>query len=267
MYLPNLSELQRIVKRVASNILKIKSSNIEHKIKLDGSSVTTVDQTIQDNLLSILREKWPNFGFIGEEMDHEDQIKTCQQSISGYWVLDPLDGTTNFISGFHFYGISLALVIDGYPVLAVVYDPIGDECFYAEKGNGAYMNGTRLSACSEKLLSNCIANIDYKRLVGDLATRLVRAPPYRSQRNLGASVLEWCWLAAGRFQLYLDGGQQLWDFSAGYLILMESGGAATSLSGRPLDCSQLKKRSVVAAVNADLLTLWLDWITMGSGVQ
>jgi len=129
------------------------------------------------------------------------------------------------------------------------------------------VNGVRLCACSEKTLTNCIANVDYKRLVGELAARLARSPPYRSQRNLGASVLEWCWLAAGRFQLYLHGGQKLWDFSAGYLILLESGGAATSLSGQSLDCSKLRKRSVVAAVNADLLALWVDWINANSSVQ
>jgi fructose-1,6-bisphosphatase/inositol monophosphatase family enzyme len=80
-------------------------------------------------------------------------------------------------------------------------------------------------------------------------------------------VLEWCWLAAGRIQLYLHGGQKLWDFAAGYLILLEAGGAATTLSGMPLDCSKLRKRSVVAAVNKDLLDQWEEWINTNSEIS
>ena len=90
----------------------------------------------------------------------------------------------------------------------------------------------------------------------------MQSPPYRSQRNLGASVLEWCWLAAGRVQLYLHGGQKLWDFAGGNLILTESGGAATSLSGVPLDCGSLRKRSVVAAISPELLEQWASWLNI-----
>jgi len=80
MDIPTLPELQQIVKSAAGNILRIQSSGVEHKTKPDGSLVTAVDQTIQDKLLALLYERWPNFGFIGEEMAHEDQVKTCRQS-------------------------------------------------------------------------------------------------------------------------------------------------------------------------------------------
>ena len=135
------------------------------------------------------------------------------------------------------------------------------------RGEGAWLNGERLHCPESDSLGSCIANIDYKRLVGDLASQLVRCPPYRSQRNLGSSVLEWCWLATGRIQLYLHGGQKLWDFAAGYLILLEAGGAATSLSGLPLDCSLLRKRSVIAAVNEPLLKKWVAWIDANSEIS
>ena len=156
----------------------------------------------------------------------------------------------------------MALVVKGQPRLAVVYDPVRKECFSARAGGGAFMNGNRITCNQTLALNACIANVDYKRLVGELAERLVRSPPYRSQRNLGSSVLEWCWLAAGRVQLYLHGGQKLWDFAAGYLILTEAGGAATTLSGGALDCASLKKRSVVAAVNPELLSQWSSWINI-----
>ena len=235
--------------------------------KADGSWVTECDRRMQDQLLAKLHHRWPQYGFIGEEMNHTDQVAVCDHSGEGYWVIDPLDGTTNFTSGFLFYGVSLALVVDGAAQLGVVFDPVRGECFCAQDGRGAYLNQQPL-ACSAtaRRLGECIAIVDYKRLVGDLAEQLVRSPPYRSQRNLGSSVLEWCWLAAGRAQLYLHGGQKLWDFAAGYLILTEAGGAATSLSGKPLDCARLRKRSVVAAVNPDLLALWDYWINTNSAV-
>ncbi len=236
-------------------------------VKADGSWVTDVDQRIQDALGADLRRRWPQYGFIGEEMPHAEQAAVCRLAGAGYWVLDPLDGTTNFTAGLQFYGVSLALVIGGAARLGVVFDPVRGECFAAQQGRGAYRNRRRL-ACSPpgapRVLGDCIAVVDYKRLVGDLTTQLVRKPPYRSQRNFGSSALEWCWLAAGRFHLYLHGGQKLWDFAAGHLILSEAGGAATSLSGAALNCAKLRKRSVVAAANIDLLRHWGEWIEANS---
>ena len=234
--------------------------------KPDGGWVTDIDRQIQTHLLADLRARWPQYGFIGEEMTHADQVAECAQSRAGYWVLDPLDGTTNYTAGFLFYGVSLALVVDGQARLGVVYDPVRDECFCAEVGRGAFLNERRLTCPPTAALHKCIAIVDYKRLVGDLAAQLVRAPPFRSQRNLGASALEWCWLAAGRAHLYLHGGQKLWDFAAGHLILNEAGGAATSLSRLPLDAARLRKRSVVAAVNPTLLARWNEWINANSTV-
>ena len=264
--IPDRLTIIDIVKDAATVIMSLRKGDLIAETKPDGSLVTAVDQEIQRQLKRILMAKWPEYGFIGEEMRHVDQVKACTQSEHGYWVLDPLDGTTNFTAGFLFFGVSLALIIDSLPVLAVTYDPVRDECFSAQLGKGAFLNGQPMTCPVTKDLSDCVANVDYKRLVVDLSTRLVRCPPYRSQRNLGSSVLEWCWLADGRIQLYLHGGQKIWDFSAGFLILREAGGAATSLSGLPLDCSNLRKRSIVAAVNQHLLTQWVEWIDANSNI-
>ena len=257
---PKLVELCQLVKEVASTIPVLRSGRVDHLVKLDGSFVTEVDHQLQVSLVEALRSKWPQYGAVGEEMEYEEQLDQIRSGDSGYWILDPLDGTTNFISGFLFFGISLALAVDGQTRFAVVYDPMRDECFSAEQGKGAYLNGVRLANTGMKKMEDCIANVDYKRLTKELASNLVRCPPYRSQRNLGSSVLEWCWLASGRIQLYLHGGQKLWDFAAGHLILVESGGIATSISGNPLECDKLRKRSVVAATTPELLSVWKAWI-------
>ena len=262
--LPPIREVSDLVKGVANSVLSSLQGNFGTEVKLDGSLVTMVDHQIQEEIQGQLKRNWPQFGFVGEEMEHHEQVLVTQLASDGYWILDPLDGTTNFTSGFLFYGVSLALVVDGSPRLAVIYDPIRNECFSAREGGGAYLNGIVLKPRQYSSLGECIANVDYKRLVGDLAAQLVRCPPYRSQRNLGSSVLEWSWLAAGRFQLYLHGGQKLWDFCAGYLILKEAGGSAKSLRGEPIDCGSLRKSSVVAAGNTQLLSQWGEWIRMNS---
>ena len=259
---PSRLELCSVVKNAAASVDNLHIGGAKPREKRDGSYVTSVDQTLQNALLAVLAERWPQYGAIGEEMEHSDQVSICESSRQGYWVIDPLDGTTNFTSGFLCFGISVALVIAGKSRLAVIFDPVRNECFSAEAGEGAYLNDIKMVCNQTQRLGECIANVDYKRLVSELAVRLVHSPPYRSQRNLGSSVLEWCWLAAGRIQLYLHGGQKLWDFAAGYLILGEAGGAATSLSGKPLDCASLKKRSVVAAVNPALLSQWSSWINI-----
>ncbi len=230
------------------------------KTKFDGSFVTELDQRLQESILSACMDRWPQYDVLGEEMDHSNQVRVCSSDSPGFWVLDPLDGTTNFIAGFPFFGVSLALIIRGEPKLAIVYDPVRGEYFSAKHGEGAKLNGQPLCPSPEREIDQCIANIDYKRLVKELAERLVSSPPYRSQRNLGACVLEWCWLAAGRIHLYLHGGQKLWDYAAGSLILKEAGGDAITLAGNSLEYSKLKKQSVVAANNQELLHNWYRWI-------
>ena len=263
--LPDRRELCSLVKRTVVEEHARPRGEVARTTKRDGSWVTDVDRRTQQRLLAELRRRWPQYGFIGEEMAHAEQRAVCDHSPAGYWVLDPLDGTTNFAAGFPFYGVSLVLVVGGGAQVGVVFDPVRDECFCAQFGQGAYLNEVRLKCpASARNLGDCIAIVDTKRLLGDVAARLVRSPPYRSQRNLGASVLEWCWLAAGRAQLYLHGGQKVWDFAAGCLILTEAGGAATSLSGKPLDCAGLCKRSVAAATSTELLARWHGWLSANS---
>jgi len=231
-------------------------------IKEDGTVVTAVDHFLQKHISSKLHERWPDIPFMGEEMEHARQVGIVNAQEGHFWTLDPLDGTTNFSMGFPFFGVSLALVSDGMPRFGVVYDPVRGECFHAVSGEGAYLNGEKLQTDLTGIeLRSCLANVDLKRLVGQLADRLVRSPPYRSQRNLGACVLEWCWVAAGRIQLYLHGGQRMWDYAAGSLILREAGGAFSTLKGEALDCQVFTKRSVVAAINEELYSEWFRWLS------
>lgn len=232
------------------------------QIKRDGSFVTDHDHDIQTRLYELLHARWPEISFLAEEMSDTEQTEVITTA-ERFWCLDPLDGTTNFTSGLPFYGISLAFMEQGVASLGIIFDPIRDECFLANAGGGAFLNGRPLKTTQATRSLHCIACVDFKRLARTLSEHLVARPPYKSQRNLGACVLEWCWLAANRFQLYLHGGQKLWDYAAGNLILREAGGSAVTLDGSPIpgkDQFKSRKISVVAASNPALLDDWLSWI-------
>ena len=258
---PVVDEVADIVRHIGRETLT-KEHTTSVQIKRDGSYVTKRDTDIQTKLVGLLQAQWTGIPLMGEEMTDAEQDEILAKA-ERFWCLDPLDGTTNYTSGLPFYGISLALIEEGLAKLGVVYDPVRDECFTAALGSGARLNGTPLHTTQAARSLHCIACVDFKRLARTLAEHLVAQPPYKSQRNLGACVLEWCWLATDRFQLYLHGGQKLWDYAAGNLILREAGGRAVTLDGTEIpikDQYKSRKISVVAASNPALLDDWLSWI-------
>ncbi|HQV09658.1 MAG TPA: inositol monophosphatase, partial [Thauera sp.] len=177
------------------------------------------------------------------------------------WCIDPIDGTTNFANGIPLFAVSIAYLIDHEPVIGVVYNPITDESFYAARGAGAFLNGTELPLrAGATSLRDAVAGVDFKRISHHLGDELAVRPPYYSQRNFGSSALEWCFVAAGRLDVYLHGGQMLWDYAAGRLILAEAGGRAEALDGGHLMSGPAIKRGVIAATSPALFTEWSAWI-------
>jgi len=257
----NLDEVCRIVKDVSDDHLALSNLSRSQHTKVDGSIVTSVDLGIQASISERLQNSWPNIRLLGEEMTHVQQSALLLNLDEPCWVLDPLDGTTNFVAGFPFYGVSLALVLDGFVTMGIIYDPVRNEIFAAKRNSGVFVNGKPLTQNpSPNRLSACVANVDYKRLTESLSNRLIRNPPYRSQRNLGSCVLEWCWLAAGRFQLYLHGGEKLWDYAAGSLILEEAGGVSRTFDDEVVNCLTLRKKPIVAACTPELFEKWSEWV-------
>lgn len=264
--LPDIHELHRLVSIAASYELVPRFNEVETHLKMDGSVVTEADYAMQHRLHETLAKRWPHIAFLGEEMSRDEQIAQLANCEEDLWCLDPLDGTSNFAMGIPIFAVSLALVRRGQPVLGVVYDPMRDECFMAERGKGAWLNDQPLRLSAPHLpLANVIAGVDFKRLTPALRTRLANEPPYSSQRNFGSSALEWCWLASERFRVYVHGGQQLWDYAAGCLILEEAGGFAVTLQGESVFRMEAGPRSVVAAMDAELFAEWKDSLGVPDG--
>jgi myo-inositol-1(or 4)-monophosphatase len=251
-------ELEQIIRKAAQQELLPRFHHVAHNFKSDGSIVTEADLAMQQRMIDILQQYWPQIPLLGEEMSCEEQQQLLDNNDEGLWLLDPLDGTSNFATGIPYFCVSLALMRKGEVVLAIIYDPLRDETFSAEKGEGAWLNGGPLHApCATRPLKQGIALIDLKRLTPELAARVASHPPYSSQRNLGSGALDWCYVATGRVDVYLHGGQKLWDYAAGQLILREAGGHATTLAGEPVLVNALTPRSVVAAAEEGNYQQWL----------
>jgi len=260
--IPDIHVLTGVVRESAKAELLPRFARAERRFKGDGSVVTCADLAVQSRLAAALATLTPAIPLLAEEMTEAEQAALLSDRGGTFWCLDPLDGTNNFAAGIPFFAVSLALIVEGALFLGIVYDPSRDECFWARRGQGAWLDGQPLRPAGDDLpLRRCIAIIDFKRL-GAWAGRFVDSPPYGSQRSFGSVALEWCWLAAGRCQLYVHGRQALWDYAAGLLVLEEADGRATTLDGESVFTPKLVPRSVLAASNPRLFEEGRHWLEM-----
>jgi len=264
---PNSSEIdinQLINYVISASELELlpRFNQVKRDYKADGSIVTEADLAMQNRLHEALQQAYPDIELLGEEMSAEQQ-QDLLASGKPLWCLDPVDGTSNFAAGVPYFSVSLALIIDGQVTLGLVYDPIRQECFYAQRDKGAWLNDQQLSPRNFGLnLKQSIALIDFKRLTPQLATQLITDVPYASQRNFGSIALELSWIAAGLSHIYLHGKQQLWDYAAALLILNEAGGYSCTLAGNPVSDNQLTPKSTVAALDKKLFTDWCQYLNV-----
>lgn len=228
--------------------------------KQDGSLLTEADTEMQKQTQTFLEKHWPEYAFLGEESSTKEQ-ETAMNSESGCWILDPVDGTSNFAIGVPFYAVSLALMIKGELVAGLVYDPSRNEMFAARKDLGATLNNKPLIAkTSKQKVKQTSGLIDFKRLSPEMATKIAVEIPYSSQRSFGSVALDWCWIAAGRGQIYLHGAQNIWDYAAGWLILEEAGGYSCTLDNETVVVAKVVKRSAVAGTTQELFEEWQSYL-------
>ncbi len=246
---------------------RFRSASHARFAKPDGSFSTEADHAAQAALSARLAAI-ADVPIVGEEMKHAHQLEAWQGGTGGVWVIDPVDGTTNFASGIPYFAVSVAYMVDGRTRLGVIYNPVSGELFRAEAGGGAWLGDERLPLRATELdLHDAVAAIEEKRLPRALALRALESPPFHSMRNFGAGVLHWCELAAGRMDVFLNGGQELWDYAAGYLMLAEAGGAMCMIGDDDFFAGQGLRRSVVAARTPRLFEQWKAWVRAHAGVQ
>jgi myo-inositol-1(or 4)-monophosphatase len=248
------------VKLVTAEEIMPRYLKVAHQHKGDGSLCTEADIAAQSALSKKLQAIL-NVPVMGEEMTAAEQRALWESGHDGLWCIDPIDGTSNFVRGLPYFAVSVALLREGKSMLGVVYDPVANEMFAAERERGAFLNGEKLPGRDAMIpLAQALACIDLKRLGKKLVTQLATQPPYSSQRNFGASSLDWCYTATGRYDVYLHGGQKLWDYAAGLLVLQESGGHVCCIENDDFELGEIWQRSVIAARDEKLYGEWKNWV-------
>lgn len=207
--------------------------------------VTSYDLLVQNTLKAGLQELYPEAKFIGEEGEQEEFNENGE-----FFIVDPIDGTTNFIKDYHMSCISVAHVLNGEVDFAMVYNPYLDEMYWSVRGEGAYCNEKRIQV-SEQPLSNGVVLFGSSPYDADLAKKSFEmAYTYFTQaldiRRSGSAALDLCAIAAGRAELYFELILSPWDYAAGMLIVQEAGGVVTTVEGeKPV----LNKRCSILARN------------------
>jgi myo-inositol-1(or 4)-monophosphatase len=199
--------------------------------------VTEVDIECERMCRTVIAERFPTHDVLAEELSEGPRERARS---SHRWVFDPVDGTTNYAHGLPIFCSSLALEIEGRPEAAAIYDPTRRELFTAERGEGAYLNGVRLSvSTTTHLIDGLLVTgfpYDVHRqtadLVGLFGAFLGQA---RAVRRLGSAALDLCYVAAGRFDSFWEQHLKPWDVAAGALVVTEAGGRITGMDGSPFD--------------------------------
>lgn len=216
--------------RSSGSILKSYfKSEIKRQRKSGKELVSKVDREAETEIRDIIQSEFPQHSILGEEMGEKETNSPYR------WIIDPLDGTTNFLTANLFFNTSIAVAKEGEPVVGVVYNPLQDELFWAETGKGAYLNQDQIQVKATSSLEEAILTFCHGK-----SKRSIRriVPIYRQMklqaidaRQLGSAALELCYVAAGRVDAFLDNGIYPWDVAAGALIAQESGAVITDLSG------------------------------------
>ncbi len=206
--------------------------NLQVSVKGPGDFVSAADHRAEDILRRELGRARPNFGFLLEE-----QGAVAGSDEAYRWIVDPLDGTTNFLHGLPHFAISIALEHRGELVAGVVYDPIKDEMFCAEKGAGAYLNDRRLRVSGRGDLGSCLIGtgipvLDWSGRGQGFAAQLERISDHVAGiRRLGTASLDLAYVAAGRLDGFWEYGLAPWDMAAGIVLVREAGGLVGRLEG------------------------------------
>ena len=233
--------------RAAGSIINRAALDLEVlKIGTKGPNdyVSEVDRAAENAIIEILLEAYPGHAILAEESGREHGAKHSEYT----WIIDPLDGTTNFLHGFPVYAVSIGLAFRGKVEQGVVYDPTRNDLFFASKGRGAFLNDRRLRVSKRTRITDALIGTGFPFRKGDNFKRYVKMFEEVMQhcaglRRPGAAALDLCYVAAGYYDGFFETGLNPWDVAAGSLIITEAGGLIGNFTG---EADYLYQREVVA---------------------
>ncbi|XP_051250421.1 inositol monophosphatase 1-like [Dicentrarchus labrax] len=211
--------------------------------------VTETDQRVEKILISAIRNQYPQHRFIGEESVAAGE--RLELTDSPTWIIDPIDGTVNFVHRFPFVAISIAFTINKQTEFGIVYSCVEDKLFYAQRGRGAFLNGEPLHASGQEDVSRCVVVTEIGAERDDLALSIMTSNifrllklPVHGVRALGTAAVDMCQVATGGADAYYHIGMHCWDIAASAIIVQEAGGVVMDTDGSEFD---MMSRRVIAA--------------------
>jgi len=241
--------------RAAGNVLlrhmhRLEALNVVEKARLDFAS--EVDSLAEKEIIRELRRATPDYAILGEE---GGEMKGRGGNSRYTWVIDPLDGTSNYLRGIPHFCVSIALVENGEPIHGVVFDPLRNELFTASRGSGATLNDKRIRVSDRKDLDGAMILTGFpprerKRTSAQLKALDVLMGEIEEIRRTGSAALDLAWIACGRADAYFEAGLKPWDIAAGALMVRESGGVVSDYRGNGtprMDAGGPDTRPVMAA--------------------
>lgn len=245
--LPDLRPQVEDIARAAGHFLRTQQATFSQErvsLKSLNALVSDVDENAEELIVSALNSLLPEAGFLTEEGTVHQNTNT-----NYYWVIDPLDGTTNFVHGLPIFSVSIALMHQDEPILGVVYEVGMDECFSATKGGGTTLNGNRVRTSTttelkDSLLATGFPYYDFSGVAGFQRTLEYFYPKTRGIRRIGTAAVDLAYTACGRFEGYFEYGLSPWDVAAGILLVREAGGQICDYQG---DNAPIDSKSIIAA--------------------
>ncbi len=234
-----MEELE-FAKNLAKDAGKILKKHFGHKLKVrdkgDKAAVTCADIESEALIVRKIKQKYPDHSIVAEEM--KPQIRKSDYE----WIIDPLDGTSNFLMDIPIFGVSIGLAYKGEPIVGVLYFPITDELCYAEKGKGAFLNGKRLHVSKKKNLKDCFAfaSRPYKKDDLDKVAFHMQNEVFKL-KYVGCSTFVFASVAKGFADFGIESGLELWDWAAAKVLVEEAGGKVTHFNGKKLTLESRNK--------------------------
>ena len=219
----NLNIIVKAAEKASKTLIRDFGEIEKLQVSVKGPSdfVSSADIKAEKIIIEELKKARPNYSIISEE----DGSKTNEDN-RNVWIIDPIDGTNNFLHGIPHFAISIALKSKDEIVCGVIYDPIKDEMFYAEKNNGAYFNNHRIKVSKRKNFDDCI----FAMGGNDEEALKDKAITNQSIRKSGSAALDMAYVAAGRYDGYFQKNLKLWDIAAGIIIVKEAGGQTNEIN-------------------------------------
>jgi len=216
---PNLNLMIRACEKASKVIIRDfgELENLQVSKKGPKDFVTKTDRRVEKILIEELTKSKKNYSFITEETG-----KILNKNKEVFWIIDPIDGTTNFLHGIPHFAISIALQMQGQITLGLIFDPIKDEIFYAEKNSGSFFNNNRIRVSNKTSIDECLfsSNCEGIKL----------GYPKLNMRNTGCAALDLAYVGCGRFDGYFHDKINIWDIAAGKIIIEEAGGKVNNIS-------------------------------------